>query len=436
MNFLKPHAVFTASTIVFSIVFSLTSDVTSQQEATPLSPVEQKQYEQIQDRLKKHDELLRFSRHELYSSKDEKKRECDESTANILRPFYDSRQIPQLVATGGIEAVKNIVAGLLKNEDPIIRGHGALVLAILGDLGHKQDIAKLIVNMRDPPPKGFDMHSYYYDRGHAAIALGIMRAHEYAPRLAEILQDPRSSIRADAALGLGFMGAKDYANNIAKLLSDSNRDDVCRAAMMALVELDATEYAKEIADMLRSEGDINIPEMAFDSLVRLNAQNQSKALAAMLDHEYFKGKAAKTLALLEAKDYKKEIAMLINDQSPSVKCDALIALGILDAREYVKNVAEHLHDPADYVRPFAAVALLLMENKKPSRDYADEIRMILTNESLMPADGPGTVEYFERFVCLRPPVTLREKQLGLRAAEVWRGINQPDDPDRGDRREK
>ena len=60
-------------------------------------------------------------------------------------------------------------------------------------------------------------------------------------------------------------------------------------------------------------------------------------------------------------------AEMLKDQSPLVRCDALIALGIMHAVSQVSNVAGLLEDKQNFVRPYAAVALLLMQDQTQSR---------------------------------------------------------------------
>jgi HEAT repeat protein len=136
-----------------------------------------------------------------------------------------------------------------------------MLLAVVGDAGRKRDIAMLLEDKRGSPRKADDRLLSNFDRSRAAMALGLMGAKEYEPRLVALLQSPDYADRAGAALGLGYMGAKEHIKELAKLLSD-DEDEVQTAAMQALAELGAAECAKDIAKLLRSPGDPSVNETA------------------------------------------------------------------------------------------------------------------------------------------------------------------------------
>jgi HEAT repeat protein len=62
----------------------------------------------------------------------------------------------------------------------------------------------------------------HYDRGRAAMALGLAGAKEYDSSLVRLLSSKNEYDRSGAAYGLGFLAAKARATAIAKLLDDEN----------------------------------------------------------------------------------------------------------------------------------------------------------------------------------------------------------------------
>src|SRR5262249_932032 len=147
---------------------------------------------------------------------DQKEIKQVEKTLSLLAAFADTNQIPKLVEAGGVGRFKENVANLLKSEDPVVRGFAALLLAVLRDAGHKRDIARLLEDKHGSTPKEDDRLLYNFDRSRAAMALGLMGAKEYAPRLAALLQSSDYADRSGAALGLGYMGANEHIKDLAK----------------------------------------------------------------------------------------------------------------------------------------------------------------------------------------------------------------------------
>lgn len=393
----------------------------SQTLSAQLAPGEQKDYELLKKRFRIHEDLLNAAAWTLCHCADEKEVKALEKTLNLLQAFSDTNQVAKLVDAGGIKTFKNSIATLLKNKDPVVRGFGAILLAVIGDPAYKSEIAGLLADKSGRPPKEEDRLLYNFDRSRAAMALGLMGAKEFAPRLSVLLRSSDGTDRAGAALGLGYMGAKEHINDLAKLLSD-DEDQVQAAAMQALAELGAADCAKDIARLLTSLGDPSVNETACYALVRLNAKEQARELAALLDHQFRKGNAAKALALLGAKEYTKDIARLTEDSEPLVRCDSLIALGILDAKEYVKDIAAHLRDKEPFVRAYAAVALLLMGDQEYSQGVEDAV---LTEMKLpeIASDGVDTTAYFGVLIKLHPVVAERQQRLVARAVQEWQRIN-------------
>jgi len=235
------------------------------------------------------------------------------------------------------------------------------LLAVIGDLKYKKDIAKLLKDKNHTLPKSEDnLESTFknFDRSRAAMALGLMGAKEYAPNLSILLRSPDADDKAGATLGLGYMCAREYISNIANLLDDDN-EQVQVSALEVLGEFDATEYSKKIASLLNSRTGSMVIETACYTLARFNSKEQASELARLLNERFRKGYAAKALALLGAKEYAENIVQLIEDDDPLVRSDALIALGILDNKDYINKIATHLQDKKIFVRAYAAVLYYL-----------------------------------------------------------------------------
>jgi hypothetical protein len=407
-------------------VTCLGNTVAGQPQPQQLSPGEQKEYDLIQKRFRDHEDLLNAAGGTLSHCADAKDSQGVEKTLNLLKAFADSRQIQKLVEAGGVKPFKDNVAILLRNKDPVVRGFGAVLLALIGDAGFKSDIAQLLQDKPGSPPSGLDRLLYNWDRSQAAVALGLLGAKEYAPRLDALLRSSDPVDRAGAALGLGYMDAKDHAKDIAKLLSD-DEDQVQAAALQALGELNAVEHAKDVARLLTSGGDPSVAETASYALARLNAKKNASDLVPLLHDQFRKGYASKALALLGAKEYTEDIAILIEDSDPLVRCDALIALGILDARDYDKNIGIHLRDKEAFVRAHAAIALLLMGDRK----YSTEVEEVVLTEWKLPElvrDGVDTTTYFSVRLRLHPVVADRQQGLVAHTVQEWQRIHRSEKP--------
>ena len=309
--------------------------------------------------------------------------EIDE-TMTMFAALISGEELTDTNKAVGVVEFKRRIAQLLKNDDIVVRGFGAITLGITGDKAYSKDIAQLL---RDKQKKAqgdsFDALFPNYDRSRAAMALGLLGAEEYKKDLGNLLKSPDADDRAGATLGLGYMGAKEYIKDIAALLNDEE-DKVKVAAMMTLTDLGAKEYSNDIAKLLDSSGDQSVYETACYCLARLDARENAKDIAKLLGQEFRKGTAAKALAIMGAREYAKDIAKLLDDRNSAVRHDAIVALGLLDANEYADLVARHLKDEEEYVRPYAAFALLLMD----ADNYASDIIKVVDSE------GKGTANVY------------------------------------------
>lgn len=113
----------------------------------------------------------------------------------------------------------------------------AYALARIRATAHASGIARLLTNR--------------WNRGEAAIALAVMGANEYAPRIASLLRDDDALVRKDALIALGAMGATQFATDAARLLND--RENFVRYyAAVSLVLMDARGHAREAIPVIES----------------------------------------------------------------------------------------------------------------------------------------------------------------------------------------
>lgn len=395
----------------FYFVSSFSINILAKQ-AAPLSAVEQKEYELIAERFQTYENMLNAVGWTLCHCADEKEKKAAEKTLALFPAFVDTNKMSRLVEAGGIKGFKNEVSTLLTNKDSVIRGFSAILLAIVGDPSYKSSIAALLSDKNGLTEKEAGNFFINFDRSRAAMALGLMGATEYAPRLAELLRSSDCNDRTGAALGLGYMGAKEHAPAIAELLTNDTEDDRAHA-ISALAELHATAYTKEIVKLLDTFGNSSISEIACYALVRLDAKDEVDSISVLLHKKFIQGIAAKAIALLGSKKYTQKIAELLQNTNAIIRCDALTALGILQAKEYTDNIAVHLHDEVTFVRPYAAVALLLMGDDKYSDEIIETIQFNNTIESAK------TTAYFAQYIRLYPLVAERQRQLSIRAKEEW-----------------
>lgn len=262
---------------------------------------------------------------------------------------------------GGAEGYRKKVTPLLENKDVYVRGIAAYCLGLLGDRRATPDVVKLLRAKNLPTDKEFGEG---FDRHFAALALGLLDAKDHAPDLVPLLKAEDEYTRAGAALGLGYMKATKHAPDVAKLLED-NRFVPRNAAVLGLVEMGAKDQAQALAAHLKSKPSDSVGGLlAMYALVKLKASDQIPTIASFLREPFYKGDAAKALALMNAQRYKPEIADQLKDDNPLARSGALMALGIMKATEYEEKIAGHLEDRDQSVRAHAAMSLILLESRK------------------------------------------------------------------------
>ena len=128
----------------------------------------------------------------------------------------ESKDLDQL---GGEKALKDKLANWLTDEDQSIRAFSAVMLGVSGDKSYAPKLANLL---QERKYKESDL--IHYDRGRAAMALGMVDAKEYTQNLVDLLKSSNEFDRAGSAIGLGYLKAKDQADMVKKLLKDKDEN--------------------------------------------------------------------------------------------------------------------------------------------------------------------------------------------------------------------
>ncbi len=127
----------------------------------------------------------------------------------------DSKDLESL---GGEKALKDKLADWLNDEDQAIRAFSAVMLGVSGDKSYAPQLGKLL---QERKYKERDL--LHYDRGRAAMALGMLEAKEYTQNLVDLLKSENEFDKVGAAYGLGYMKAKDKSSVIEELLKDEDK---------------------------------------------------------------------------------------------------------------------------------------------------------------------------------------------------------------------
>ncbi len=136
---------------------------------------------------------------------------------------------------GGLKGFKDQLAAWLTDNDQAVRAYAAIMLGVCGDGAYAKQLGSLL----ESRPNGRD-ELIQYDRGQAAMALGLVGAKEYTSRLVNLLTSKNEYDRAGAAYGLGFLTARTQAPAIAKLLNDKD-ENVREAAKESLEMMGAAD---------------------------------------------------------------------------------------------------------------------------------------------------------------------------------------------------
>jgi hypothetical protein len=152
--------------VVCCVIFSVAHSFGSEPKAKQLSPGEQKEYGLVQKRFGDpvNKNLMSAALNTLYHCANEKEVLSLEKTLTLLGTLADSSKMSELAESGGIKRLKDNVAKLLKNKDPVVRGFGAIVLAVIGDATYKSEIAKLLEEKRWKSTESEDRMLENWDR--------------------------------------------------------------------------------------------------------------------------------------------------------------------------------------------------------------------------------------------------------------------------------
>jgi HEAT repeat protein len=123
---------------------------------------------------------------------------------------------PSALEPGAIKAFKERLSRLLEDANQGIRALAAVLLGVCGDKSYASRIAVLL------EPRTVTSALPRFDRGRAAIALGLLEAKEYTLDLVVLLKSSNSFDRSGAAFGLGALRARDHEKAIAHLLNDAD----------------------------------------------------------------------------------------------------------------------------------------------------------------------------------------------------------------------
>src|SRR5262245_13493151 len=151
---------------------------------------------------------------------------------------YEQGDGSSLKQLGGIKQLKDKLAMWLEDKDQAIRAFAATMLGISGDQAYSPLLAKLLVR------KEQNADDLVYDRGRAALALGLLQAKEYGKDLVTMLSSTNEYDRAGAVQGLGWMGDKENAKAVAQLLKDKD-EGLREAARQSLEMMGASDLIKE-----------------------------------------------------------------------------------------------------------------------------------------------------------------------------------------------
>jgi len=245
------------------------------------------------------------------------KNEVDESM-ELLVTFLDKASKNE--DAGSAKEFKSKMAAFLNSKDDIVAGFAATVLGISGDLSYAPRIAKLLE--KEEPPD--DQTQPITSRSRAAVALSLMGAREYIPKLVLMLKSQNDYDRMGAAVALGQFQAKEHANEVASLLRPENRGlRIDESPIYALMEMGVgPAYAADFAKMLHHNFDTETTRAAAFALAKLGAKEYKQDIAKLLRQEFRKGEAAKVLALMGATEYVDQIASLLKDRNGLTRTDA------------------------------------------------------------------------------------------------------------------
>lgn len=338
-----------------------------------ISPTEKEEWQRIKQRFQKHWPRMSgwtWTLVHSYASKTE--------LEGALRLFEEiaiaiSNKDPATVRKfNDSQGYKERLVKLMASTDQTVSGFAASLLAVIGDMNYAPQIAALLDQNTSVAGREITV------RGQAAEALGLLNAKQYAPRIALLLRSKEFYDRNGAAFALGHLKATEYANEVAHLLLDETSfSSVDGSPIYSLFEMEvAANYKKEFARVLGNDFFDDRAVIAAYALARLQATEYSKDVAKFLKGGIRKGEAAKVLALLGAKEYIPQIALLLEDEDSFNREDGAIALGILGARDQIPAIAKLLKHKEIWVQLSAAFALVLLE----ANEHAHSVLRVIAQQ--------------------------------------------------------
>jgi len=299
--------------------------------------------------------------------------EQDEEKAHDVLSTLTAIEHGEFLQVRGLEGLTRFreqARDLLRSRDVIVRGFGALVLAVIGERSSVQSIADLLRGQ--PVGDAEDLSFVGWDRHIAAVALGILEAREYTGMLVDLLHSPNCWIRQGAAAGLGFMKAQDQAAAVAALLDD-HEDEVKMAAINGLVLMNARDQSDRIAALIGHGAAGDVVRLACRGLAKLDAKTHAEDIVGLVRKggpDGAHGDASEALALMGLKEYAADIARLLEDNNDSVCMKALNALKMLHAEDYARAMLACLKR-GESVRSEAAKAIGELGDKTIAREVRD-----------------------------------------------------------------
>lgn len=285
----------------------------------------------------------------------------------MLATRHASNRLPaldKLAELGATEAVSKILP-LLEDDTPLLRAMAAETLGTLSPGESKAAIAPLLTDS-DPGV-----------RERAARAIGKSGDLRYAPNLERLLSD-ELPVRIQAVLALGHIRANEYAPAIAKLAGFNQQLDF--AIIDAMLRMDARDQAPVLVRLL-AEGYSETSERAARALVRLDARREVRAIRNVLrtSSKHSRIYACRVAARLDLAEAAPDILLLIETEPFLVE----FSLGLLRARSAVPGLIELLKSSSDGVRQAAVNALGRMRAAEAWRDVVP----LLDDQSASVADA-------------------------------------------------
>ena len=143
--------------------------------------------------------------------------------------------------------------------------------------------------------------------------LGVMKAKEFAPQVAQLLKDTNSRVRNAAARALREMEVKEFTPQVAQLLKKTNLR-VQKGEVKTLGEMEAKEIPLQFVQLLK-DSDWRVRYSAARVLGEMKAKEFAPKVAQLLkdNNSRVQNAAARALKEMKAKEFEPQIAQLLKD---------------------------------------------------------------------------------------------------------------------------